>query len=82
MESDLLMKWQVEMLKQGIPDPSLVAQGPSGNDTTGDKNRNYSLQDEQIENFANAVFVHTKFVFNSQLLHKFLCYKALWGACY
>ncbi|KAG0560396.1 hypothetical protein KC19_10G178000 [Ceratodon purpureus] len=50
----------IEMLKQGIPDPSVVAQGTSATDTSGDKDRNDSLQDDQIENFADAVFVHTK----------------------
>jgi hypothetical protein len=50
------MIWQIEMLKQGIPDPT---------DASGDKDRNDNLQDEQIENFADAVFVHTKFVFSS-----------------
>jgi hypothetical protein len=59
------MIWQIEMLKQGIPDPSVVAQGPLATDASGDKDRNDNLQDEQIENFADAVFVHTKFVFSS-----------------
>lgn len=73
MESNLHIIWQVEMLKQGIPDPSTVAQGPSVTDTSGDKDRKDSLQDEQIENFADAVFVHTKFVVGSlKSVHEFL----------
>jgi hypothetical protein len=57
VESNLHMIWQIEMLKQGIPDPSVVAQGPLATDASGDKDRHDNLQDEQIENFADAVFV-------------------------
>jgi len=53
---------QIEMLKQGIPDPSVAAQW---SENSGDKDRNGNLQDEQLENFADAVFVHTKFVISS-----------------
>lgn len=61
------------MLKQGIPDPSVAAQWSSATENSGDKDRNGNLQDEQLENFADAVFVHTKFVFPLSLpVHKFL----------
>lgn len=72
------MIWQIEMLKQGIPDPSVAAQW---SENSGDKDRSGSLQDEQLENFADAVFVHTKFAFNSLFAytqisnHFFFCYQ-------
>lgn len=59
---------QIEMLKQGIPDPSCIgtsgsqAQSTSALTSSGDKENDASLQDEQPEHFADAVFVHTKFV--------------------
>lgn len=49
----------IEMLKQGIPDPSIYSQSSSAFENSGDKD-NDSLQDDQLEHFADAVFVHTK----------------------
>lgn len=49
------------MLKQGIPDPATLTQRILA-DSSGDKENNDSALDAQLEHFADAVFVHTKFV--------------------
>ncbi|KAI5055022.1 hypothetical protein GOP47_0030167 [Adiantum capillus-veneris] len=53
----------VEMLKQGIPDPTLVnlsAQGGLLHQVSGDKDEDDAMQEELAEFFADTIFIHTK----------------------
>ncbi|MCO5608842.1 hypothetical protein L7F22_063060 [Adiantum nelumboides] len=54
---------QVEMLKQGIPDPTLVnISAPGGllHQVSGDKDEDDAMQEEFTEFFADTIFIHTK----------------------
>jgi hypothetical protein len=79
---------QVEMLKQGISDPSISltssnshAQSTGGPAISGDRDNGDSMHDEQPDFFADTVFLHTKFV-SPTLLYllpsKRLCAIAEW----
>ncbi len=79
---------QVEMLKQGISDPSISltssnshAQYSWGPAIPGDRDNGDSMHDEQPDFFADTVFLHTKFVSPTLfylLLSKRLCAIAEW----
>ncbi len=79
---------QVEMLKQGISDPSISltssnshAQSTGGPAISGDRDNGDSMHDEQPDFFADTVFLHTKFVSPTLfylLLSKRLCAIAEW----
>jgi hypothetical protein len=79
---------QVEMLKQGISDPSISltssnshAQSTGGPAISGDHDNGDSMHDEQPDFFADTVFLHTKFVSPTLfylLLSKRLCAIAEW----
>jgi protein SMG9 len=78
----------VEMLKQGISDPSISltssnshAQSTGGPAISGDRDNGDSMHDEQPDFFADTVFLHTKFVSPTLfylLLSKRLCAIAEW----
>lgn len=53
----------VEMLKQGIPDPTLVSLGTSGShlhQLSVDKEEDDAMQEDPVEFFADTIFIHTK----------------------
>lgn len=53
----------VEMLKQGIPDPTLVNLSAGGghlHQVSGDKDEEDAMQEDLAEFFADTIFIHTK----------------------
>ena len=53
------------MLKQGIPDPSLINVGSNGSHVhqiSGDKDDEDGIQEDIAEFFADTIFIHTKLV--------------------